>query len=201
MTPSDLLTVNAAYQYNEYDNYSLSNAMLGAYGELWGTSTVDGVTLTNVHSALLPANQVDRTGEEFGGRPWRGNFTYQHNWYIQTDMLTFSLSGFYEGDGLEQYVARRTAVERSYPGNPDYITFDVAFNYSSTKWVPEGYRWSLRLYGNNILDNDDLASRRWNDGYNAFFGTQSYTFPERSGYISGSFLSPRTLGAQFTLNF
>jgi outer membrane receptor protein involved in Fe transport len=192
ITPADMFSVNASYGHNEYYKYSVANAMLRAYEPLWGKG--------NVHSALLPSNQVDRTGEEFGGRPWRGNFNYSHMWFIGTDMLTWTITGLYEGEGLEQYVARRTTVERKYPGNPDYWTFDMSFNYSSSKWVPEGYQWSVRLYGNNILDNDELASRTWNDGYSAYFG-QQYIFPARSGYISGSFLTPRTLGVQFTLNF
>ncbi len=159
ITPADMFSVNASYGHNEYYKYSTSRAMLAAYEVLWGKSTINGVEITNVHSALVPENQVDRTGEEFGGRPWRGNFNYSHMWFIGTDMLTWTITGLYEGEGLKQYVARRTAEERTYPGNPDYWTFDMSFNYSSTRWVPEGYRWSMRLYGNNILDNDELASR------------------------------------------
>ncbi len=193
ITPNDIFTMNASYQHNEYYNYNVADAMREAYEPLWGVG--------NVHSALLPENDADRTGEEFGGRPWRGNFTYMRNWFIGTDLLTASVTGFYEGEGLDQYVARRTPEVRTYPGNPDYWTFDASINYSSTRWVPEGYRWSMRLFGTNILDNDALASRRWNDGYNAFLGSQQFTFPANSGYISGSFLQPRTLGIQFTLNF
>ncbi|MBN1907015.1 MAG: TonB-dependent receptor [Deltaproteobacteria bacterium] len=196
ITPADIFTLNASYSKNEYDNYNVSDAMLRAFGPLWGVGTVDGVEITNVHSALLPSNDVDRTGEEFGSRPWRGNFTYSRMWFIGTDMLTWTTSGFYEGTGLDQYIARRTDDETIFPGNPDYWTFDMSFNYSSTKWVPEGYRWTARVYGNNILDNDELASRSYNIAYN-----QSYSFLPNSGYITGSFLQPRTLGIQFTLNF
>lgn len=188
ITPADIFTLNASYSQNEYDKYNVADAMRRAFEPLWGVG--------NVHSALLPSNDVDRTGEEFGSRPWRGNITYSRMWFIGTDMLTGTMSAFYEGTGLDQYVARRTEQERIYPGNPDYITVDMALNYSSTKWVPEGYRWSARIFGNNVLDNDELASRTWNDGYN-----QSYSFLPNSGYISGSFLQPRTFGLSFTLNF
>jgi len=201
ITPADMFTLNASYQHNEYYKYSKARAMLEAYGPLWGTSLIDGVEITNVHSALLADSLVDKTGDEFGGRPWRGNFTYSHMWFIGTDMLTWTLSGFYEGEGLEEYIARYTDDVRSYPGDPAYWTFDMSFNYSSSKWVPEGCQWSMRLFANNVLDNDALANRTWNDGYNAWFKSQSYTLPANSGYISGSFLQPRTLGVQFTLNF
>ena len=201
ITPADMFTLNASYQHNEYYKYSQARAMLEAYGLLWGESTIDGVTITNVHSALLADSQVDKTGDEFGGRPWRGNFTYSHIWFFGTDMLTGTLSGFYEGEGLTEYIARHEAVERTYPGDPDYWTFDMSFNYSSSRWVPEGYQWSVRVFGNNILDNDALANRTWNDGYNAWFKSQSYTLPANSGYISGSFLAPRTLGVQVSLYF
>lgn len=191
ITRMDTLSINASYEHNEYDDYNVGDAMREAFERYWGVG--------NVHSSYLATYDQDKTGQEFGGRPWRGNITYTRMWYIGTDMLTTSLTGFYEGEGLDQYKHRNQDNETIWPGNPDYFTLSASINYSSTKWVPEGCRWTFSVYGSNILDNDELASITWYDGTEGWF--QTWSFPENSGYISGTFLQPRTLGASFTLNF
>lgn len=189
MTPSDRFTLYGSYSHNEYADWDRARAMREMYEPIWGVGNVD--------SAELPANQTsNRSGQRFGG-PWRCNFTYSKMWFIQSDMLTFTTTGQYTGNGRRQVVAQNTEDVHAYPGNPDYLTFDMSFNYSSTKWVPEGYRWSARLYSNNVLDSQALTRRTYNDAYNS----QQYKFAPNSGYISGSFVTPRTLGAQITLNF
>jgi len=193
-TPNDRFAVYAAWQHNELDHFNVSEAMKKMYEPIWGVGNVD--------SALLPANMEDKTGDSFGGRPWRANFNYTHNWFVGTDMLTMVLNGQYEGVALSQTVAENTDREHYYPGSPDYWIFGLAFTYSSTKWVPEGYRWTARLFGNNILDSQALTNRTYNDADPSFtFGTQSWKFAPNSGFITGSFVTPRTLGVQFTLNF
>jgi len=188
ITPNDRLNVNANYQHNEFDDFQLAKAMIANYEPIWGVGNVD--------SALLAVNQTDRTGDEFGGRPWRGNFNYNHMWFIGADVLTLALNGQYEGDAIDDVRQPNTENEYSYPGSPAYWIFGLAFTYNSTKWVPEGYRWNARLFGNNILDSRALTNRRYNDDY-----LSQWKYAPNSGYISGSFVTPRTLGIQFTLNF
>ena len=183
-TQNDSFTINGSWSVNRRKNMDVAGAMR-AYGEAHGFYA---------DSADLPSSDTSsRNGERFGGRAFRGNMGYTHTLFIGTDLLVFNATGFYTGPDRDVIMRRDRDDEYEMPGSPDYWTFDVSLGYTSRKWMPEGIQWSLRVYTNNVFDNDELASRSYLDN------TTNYT--AGSGVISGTYIEPRTFGAIFSVNF
>jgi len=183
LSPNDTISATAAYSINRYKNYNVAAAMLRDFEPLWG----------RVDSAYLASNNNDRSGDRFGGRGFRGNATYNRTWYLGTDFLSMAGTVFYTGKARKQVLLQDTANEFVMPGAPDYWTFDLSFAYTSTKWVPNGCRWTATLYSNNVFNN-----LKWT---NLTYATNSSYYAPGTGTISGTFLPPRTYGVILALHF
>ena len=219
ITPNDTLTVSAARSTNRYVNYSMNRAQQEYAQKTWGaydgeTIIIDGeeqVVETYADSGHNIFSRVyeDWNGSRFGGG-LNGNVSYNHTFYIGTDLLILNTTGFYTGKGLDQVMRpSQTAAggewgsaEYSLPGNPDYWTVDASLTYTSTRWVGEGQRWNVRLYANNVLEKT-ITGRRFQD----YIGTMGSYFGEYEAFLPDSYLviyqyaQPRTIGLTFTLNF
>ena len=140
----------------------------------------------------------DKSGLEFGGAPIRGNMTYTHTWYIGSDVMTASATGYYNGNCIDQWLNYGTDAEYSMPGRDAYWTFDISGTYSSSRWVPAGTNWQVRFRASNIFDNDALDFINYTD--DIFMG-RANAYPAGSGLISGNFINPRTYSVSISYNF
>jgi len=219
LTPNDTFTVYAAKSVNKYVNYSMNRAQQEYAQKTWGqydgeTIIIDGeeqVVETYADSGHNVFARVyeDWNGSEFGGG-LSGNISYNHTWFIGTDLLILNTTGFYTGKGIDQVMRpSQTAAggewgsaEYKLPGNPDYWTWDTSVTYTSTKWVPQGQRWSLRLYINNVLEKK-IIGRRFQDyvgTVGSYMGQYDVFMPD-SYLVIYQYAEPRTFGLTFTLNF
>ncbi len=183
LTASDTVTATATWSKNEYDDYDIASAILAIYPD--------------ADNPYTDASIQNRDGQEFGGRPFRANVSYSHTWYIGTDMLLLTSNLFYNGKGIDQWLRWATDDQYSMPGEDDYWTGDVALTYTSDRWVPEGIQWRVRLWCNNVWDEKALSSISYSD--TDFSGL--YAFEVGSGTISGQYITPRTYGITFGVEF
>jgi outer membrane receptor protein involved in Fe transport len=220
ITPYDTITVSAAKSSNRYVNYSMNRAQQEYAKRTWGaydgqTIVIDGeeqVVETYADSGhnIFARVYEDWSGSRFGGGI-NGNVSFNHTWFIGTDLLLLNTTGFYTGKGIDQVMRpSQTAsgsdvwgsAEYSLPGNPAYWTWDASFTYISTKWVSKGQRWNLRLYCNNVLEKK-IIGRRFQDNIGDigfYFGQYDALMPD-SYLVIYQFAQPRTFGLVFTLNF
>jgi outer membrane receptor protein involved in Fe transport len=183
-TANDVFTLTGSYSSNRRKEYSVAKAMI-EYAAKMGWSFPE--------SALQAQYAVEdsRNGQRFGGG-LKGNVGYARTWFIGTDFLTFNTTGFYTGRTRKRDMRDNTPQEYRLPGNPAYWLFDASISYNSTRWVPEGYRWTARIYGNNIFDKLIIGK---------YYNDNSQWFEPGNGIITYTFAEPRTLGVAFTLNF
>ncbi len=187
ITPRDTFTITGTYSHNEYKDYHVGNAINARYPD-------------NDNVAVTDSYQQSRDGKEFGGAPYRMNFSYSHTTFIGMDMLAFNANAFYNGTGLEQTLAEYTENEYTMPGLPDYWTADASLTYMSSRWVPEGVNWNARFWVNNIFNSAHLSSLYYTDfSYSSIW--ESYGLPARTGYATGHHITPRTFGVTLTFNF
>jgi outer membrane receptor protein involved in Fe transport len=219
ITPNDTLTVYAARSVNKYVNYSMNRAQQEYAQKTWGeydgeTIIIDGeeqVVETYADSGHNVFARVyeDWNGSRFGGGT-NGNVSYNHTFFIGTDLLILNTTGFYTGKGIDQVMRPSQpgpegewgGAEYRLPGNPDYWTFDASLTYTSTRWVGEGQRWNVRLYANNVLEKK-IIGRRFQDyigTIGSYFGEYEAFLPD-SYFVIYQYAEPRTLGLTFTLNF
>ncbi len=188
LTANDTFTLSASWSKNQWDDYDIGAAMRAIYPDC--------------DSANL-ATYTDRTGQEFGGSPIKVNLGYSHTWYIGTDVLTLYGNLFYTGDGIDQIINRGEEDEYYMPGIDAYWLGDMSVNYESSRWVPEGTTWHLRLWCNNIWNSDSLASITYSN--TSYVLASDYSglvqFDDRSGIITGTYVQPRTYGITFGFNF
>ncbi len=184
ITPRDILRVNGSWSVNRRVDFNVAEAMR-AYGEANGFVA---------DSADNPAYADDsRNGQRFGGRAVKGWIGYTRTQNIGTDLLQFNTTGFYTGRGRDQIIRRGRDDEYLGPPSPDYWLFDVSVTYTSSKWMPEGSQWNVRLYANNVFDKDLWGSRSRSES--------ATNYPVGTGTINGSFLTPRTIGVVLGFNF
>ncbi|MBN1907224.1 MAG: TonB-dependent receptor, partial [Deltaproteobacteria bacterium] len=183
LTARDTFSFNGSYSKNEYKDYNISDAILATY---------PGAD----NARLDPELYNDLDGERFGSAPYRFNMGYSHTEFIGMDMLTFNTTAYYNGKALDQIMLKFTDNQYTMPRASAYWTMDAAVTYSSSRWVPEGTRWNVRLWCNNLFGSEHLASLSWIDmsDYFSQYGGKPYT-----GYASGTYITPRTYG--ITLNF
>ena len=189
LTANDTFTMSASYSKNEYDDYDIGAAMRALYPDC--------------DSADL-ASYADRTGQEFGGSPLKVNLGYSHTWYVETDKLTLFGNLFYTGEGIDQIINQGEEDEYYMPGIDAHWLGDMSVNYVSSRWVPEGMEWHLRLWCNNIWDSDDLDSITYSNTsyvYSDNTYSQVVEYDEHSGIITGTYVQPRTYGITFGFNF
>ncbi len=187
ITNNDTITARMTYSKNEYKDYSKGPAILALEPDADNPYTDD---------ALLE----NRDGEEFSrGAPIRGNISYNRRMFIGMDMLSFSLTGFYNGKQIDQIVNRNTEYRLVLPGADDYWTADASISYASSRWVPEGIRWNARFQVNNIFDSDALSGITYTGSTAGWFNNSN--IPPDSGYYTGRFIAPRTFSATLTVNF
>ncbi|NLD38325.1 MAG: TonB-dependent receptor [Desulfatiglans sp.] len=219
ITPADTLTVSGSKSSNKYVNYSMNRAQQDYARKAWSqydgqTIIIDGeeqVVETYADSGHNIYSRVyeDWSGSRFGGGI-NANVSYNHTWFVGTDLLIMNTTGFYTGKGIDQVMRPSQTssggewgdLEYSMPGNPDYWMFDASVTYTSTKWVGEGKRWDLRLYVNNLLDKK-IIGRRFQDyvgTVGSYMGTYDVFNPD-SYLVIYSYAEPRTFGLTFTLNF
>jgi outer membrane receptor protein involved in Fe transport len=179
LTHKDTINLTARWSNNEYNNYNLSSALLARLP-----------LADNVYSD--PSNYGDKSGVEFGNSPVRGNVSYTHTEYFGTDTVTFNTTAYYEGKGTDKRVYNSRDGFWYMPGLDDYWMMDASITYDSTRWVPEGMNWQLRLWGTNIFNSQHLYSISY---------SSSSSYDVRSGTIGGSFVAPRTYGATLSFNF
>jgi hypothetical protein len=108
----------------------------------------------------------------------------------------FTSNLFYNGNGLDQILDWKTDDEEILPGRDAYYTIDSSLNYTSSWGVPKGYMWHLRLWCNNVFDNDALSYRSYSD---TMWG--NYWFRPGEGTVSGAQINPRTYGAAFGIDW
>ncbi len=185
MTAKDTFTFNGSYTKNEYKDYNIAAAILEQY--------------PNADNARLDPelyNSLD--GERFGEAPYRFNVGYNHTEFIGMDMLSFNTTAYYNGKALPQIMLKFTDNQYNKPRTPAYWTMDAALSYNSSRWVPEGTRWTARLSANNVFGSEHLASISYTDlgDYFAVYGGKPYT-----GYASGTYIAPRTYSLTVTFDF
>ena len=183
LTASDTINVTATWSKNEFNDYDIASAILEKYPD--------------ADNPYTDASIQNRDGQEFGGRPFRGNISYSHTWFIGTDMMLFSGNLFYNGKGIDKWLRWATADQYRMPGEDDYWTGDVALTYTSGLWVPESMKWHLRRWCNNVWDEKSLSSITYSD--TDFSGI--YAFAAGSGTVSGQYIQPRTFGVAFGFEF
>ena len=185
LTAKDTFTFNGSYSKNEYKDYNIGDAILEQY--------------PNADNARLDvelATSLD--GERFGTAPYRFNVGYNHTEFIGMDMLSFNTTAYYNGKALPQIMLKFTDDQYNMARTPAYWTMDAALNYNSSRWVPEGTRWTARLSVNNVFGSEHLSSINYTDmsDYFAVYGGKPYT-----GYASGNYISPRTYSLTLTFDF
>lgn len=189
LSPNDTFTASASWSENKYDNYDVASAM--------------EAVMPGSDSAKTPSYQV-RNDDVAGIRPFNANLGYTRTFYIGTDLLTLTGNAFYKGKTVDQVLHRNSPYEYSMSPDNAYWLFDMSVSYSSSRWVPEGVNWNLRFWCNNIFDSDELATRSFSDTTNVYtdgsFATQ-VDFAPRSGIVTGSYVTPRTLGVTLGINF
>ena len=183
-TLNDVFTLTGSYSSNRRKEYSVAQAMID-YAARNGWSYPESA------DQAMYAEEDSRNGQRFGGG-LKGNVSYARTWYFGTDYAMLNTTGFYTGSTRRVVMRENTDQEYYMPGNPDYWIFDASIAYNSTKWVPEGYRWTVRLYGNNIFDKLVIGK---------FYNDNSDWFEPGNGIVTYSFAEPRTVGLAFTLNF
>ncbi|MGD9162619.1 MAG: TonB-dependent receptor, partial [Desulfobacteraceae bacterium] len=150
LTPNDTFTFNGSYTHNEYKNYNQGEAILAIRPD------ADNIRLD-------PTQRVDRSGEEFGGRPYRFNIGYTHTRSIGLDLLSANFTAFYNGKDIDQIMLRGTDNVYYMSGAPDYWTVDASITYNSSKWLPDGMNWSARIWCNNLFGSEELNSLYYTD--------------------------------------
>lgn len=219
VTPNDSLTIYAARSSNKYVNYSMNRAQQEYAQKTWSqydgeTIVIDGeeqVVETYADSGhnIFARVYEDWNGSRFGGGT-NGNVSYNHTWFLGTDLLILNTTGFYTGKGIDQVMRPSQSsgsgewgdLEYSLPGNPAYWTWDASVTYTSTKWVGQGKRWNLRLYINNVFEKK-ITGRRFQDyvgQMGSYFGEYDVFMPD-SYLVIYQYAQPRTVGLTFTLNF
>jgi len=195
ITNKDTFTFTTSYSKNEYKDYNIMKAILEYY-ESRGMAEPDSLYRSTTY-------QYDWSGNEFGASPKRFNLGLTHNEFIGMDMLSFNFRGFYNGEGVEQIMLRDTENEYRLPTNQAYWTVDGSVTYSSSKYVPEGTRWTAVFSVNNIFGSKHLQSVRYTDVSTAYSGVTQYlmTLPERAGTVTGNYISPRTYTLRLSFNF
>ena len=179
LTSKDTLSATARWSKNEWENYNLANAILARYP-----------LADNVYNN--PSTYGDISGDEFGGSPIKGNITYTHTESIGMDILTFSTTAFYEGKGVDDRLYNARDGFFFMPGVDDYWLMDASLTYRSSRWVPEGTSWQVRIWGNNIFDSQQLRSISYSTSTN---------YDVKSGTISGQYVDPRTYGVSLSFDF
>ena len=188
VTPKDTLRATATWSYNEYKNYSKTKAILAKRPDADSPYT-DG-TLNS-----------DLSGEEFSrGAPLRGNISYTHMLFVGMDMVNFNVTGFYNGEGVDQIMNNDEPTQYIMKGNDDYWTLDASISYGSSKWLPEGMNWNARFQVNNIFDSQQFASITYTS-FEANNQLSSGNMVPGSGTYVGTFIEPRTMSLTFTINF
>ena len=185
-TMDDRVSISASWRHNEYkDGYNPLKAILALYPD------ADSPYLSY-------SDNPDLGGYEFGGAPIRGNVAYTHTWrFGASDTMMATGTFFYEGKGIDQYLNQTYDNEYVMPGRDAYWTADFSLIYSSSRWMGTGNMWSLRLSAQNIFDNDALSSI----SYSSYWFSRSYPYIDGSGTINGTYISPRTYSATFSINF
>ncbi|MGD9160956.1 MAG: TonB-dependent receptor, partial [Desulfobacteraceae bacterium] len=189
ISPNDTFTASASYSKNKYDNYDIASAM--------------EAVMPGSDSAKTPDYQV-RNYDVEGIRPLNANFGYTRTFYIGTDTLMLTGNAFYKGESVDQVLHRNTPYQYSMSPDNAYWLFDASVSYNSSKWVPEGVSWNLRLWCNNIFDSDELATRSFSDTTNVYTDYSFLTqvgFAPGSGIITGTYVTPRTYGVTLGVNF
>ena len=164
LSSKDTFTFNGTYSKNEYKDYNIGAAILALYPDA-------------DNARLDPDLKYALDGEKFGSSPYRFNMGYSHTEFIGMDMLSFNTTAYYNGKGLNQILLKFTDDQYNMPGAPSYWTMDASLTYNSSRWVPEGTRWTARLSVNNLFGSDHLASIRYidlSDGYWGAFGGQPH---------------------------
>jgi outer membrane receptor protein involved in Fe transport len=179
LTLKDTLRVTARWSQNEWEGYNLADAILARYP-----------LADNVYNN--PASYGDKSGLEFGGSPFRGNITYTHTESIGMDIMTFSTTAYYEGEGIDQRLYNARDGFFFMPGVGDYWLMDASLSYKSTRWVPEDMSWQVRLWGTNIFNSQKLRSISY---------ATSADYDAYSGTISGQYVAPRTYGVTLSFDF
>ena len=187
VTSKDTVTLTGSYSHNEYKNYNIGEAINKRYPD-------------NDSVAENEDYQHDRDGEEFGGAPYRFNIGYVHTAFIGMDMLSFNVNAFYNGKDRDQVLNRYEETEYTMPGRPAYWTADTSITFASTRWVPEGVRWTARLWANNVFNSHHLSSLYYTDFTSSSIWA-SYNLPEKTGYATGSHIQPRTYGMTLSFDF
>ncbi len=182
-TAKDVFSVSASYSKNKYDDYNIKAAILEKYAD------ADNVYTTEAYQ--------DMSGLEFGGSPIRGNISYTHTEFLGLDTLVFSTTAYYEGEGVDETLNIGQDNVYTMPGIDEYWLMDASLTYNSSMWVPEGMNWSARLWCNNVFNSTPISSLYYVD-YDYIWGD---TFPAQSGYVSGTYVQPRTYGLTLTFNF
>ncbi len=183
LTRQDTVTATASWSHNEWaDDYDIAGAILKQEPDA-----------DNPYTEF----PEDRAGREFGGAKLRGNIGYSHRFYIGRDMFSVFANAFYEGKGLDVHMRLGEPDHYKMPGRDDYWLFSMSAMYTSDRFLPPGMNWYLRLWCNNILGKKYLTSIRYTDE-DAWRGD---IFDIQSGYISGSYVTPRTYGVSLGMSF
>jgi iron complex outermembrane receptor protein len=183
ITSKDRVSANISYQNNKYQTYNPGEALLSRYPLAQFVDTVED----------------DETGREFGPAPWRGNVSYTHIFNIgETGTLEVTGDLFYEGEGLEQIMRMNLPDEYAMPGREAYWLGDISARYSSSYGMPSGMLWHVRAWVNNVWDSTDFASSTFSDEW---AGGAFYFGAPGTGYYSGNYVLPRTLGIAVGANW
>jgi iron complex outermembrane receptor protein len=182
ITPNDRVTANLAYQNNKYGEYNLAKAAREHFPDAINIDDTD-----------------DSSGREFGPPPWRANVSYTRTFTIgDTGLLELTGDLFYEGQAIDSIMRMNEPEEYAMPGREAYWLGDISARYSSGYGMPSGMLWHVRAWVNNVWDSTDLASKGYTD-LDRF--TNMPVYAPRSGYITGSYVQPRTLGIAFGANW
>ncbi len=185
ITINDTLTLNATWSKNKYKDYDLASAILANYPES-----------DNVY--FEESLNQDKSGKEFGGSPIRGNIAYNHSMPFGMDMLNFNIRAQFEGKGLDIRVNENTTNEYVFNGRDEYWVLSASIHYSSSRWVPEGMKWTAQLWCNNLMDSQFFSSISYNGNMDSW---ANYNINPNAGSYTATIIQPRTMGLNLTLHF
>ena len=180
ITGKDTLSANASWSDNVYKGISTADALIAAFPD------------DPPDNAYTSQYAMYNTRGRFGGTPYRGSISWSHMERLGMDMINFSLRGQYEGRQRGQTINLGQTNQYDLPGRGDYWISNLSVSYMSSRWVPEGVRWNLRLSVNNVTNSQRLRSVTFTSGSN---------YLDYSGLVTGSYIQKRQTTLSLGFNF
>jgi iron complex outermembrane recepter protein len=183
LTDNDQVRANVSYTYNKYGSYNRNAAILEQFPDA---------------QFLTPGGDVSDTrvgmGQAGQGSPLRANASYTHTFNFGSGGLDLTADVYYYGESIDAVMRLNEPQQYSLPGRDAYTLFDLSAQY--TGQVSDWGDWFIRGYVHNVADDDSLATKTYVDTV----AGQQFA-PAQSGYITGTYVQPRTYGVVIGAKF